>query len=90
LVRNVASLDWPHRHVHRDALAHTLGDGAVLTEHAFAALECPTIAGYDDREQLAVSRAIARLSRDGTVSFPRLHVAQILNRPRFDQIALAA
>jgi CRP-like cAMP-binding protein len=48
------------------------------------------VARYLGLSAEAVSRAIARLSRDGIVSFPRVHVALILNRPRFDQIALAA
>ena len=48
------------------------------------------VAGYLGLSAEAVSRAISRLSRSGIVSFPSLHVAQILNRARFEQIALAA
>ena len=43
-----------------------------------------------DADPEAVSRAIARLSREGIVAFPSLHVAQILNRSQFDRLALAA
>jgi len=48
------------------------------------------VAGYLGLSAEAVSRAISRLSRSGIVSFPSLHVARILNRARFEQIALAA
>jgi len=47
------------------------------------------VARYLGLSAEAVSRAITQLRRDEIVSFPCLHVARILNRPRFDQIALA-
>jgi len=47
------------------------------------------VARYLGLSAEAVSRAITQLRRDEIVSFPSLHVARILNRPRFDQIALA-
>jgi CRP/FNR family transcriptional regulator len=48
------------------------------------------IAQYLGLSGEAVSRAAARLSREGIVAFPRRHVAQILDRSRFEQLALAA
>ena len=35
----------------------------------------------------AISRATARLSREGIVAFPSLHVAQVINRSRFERLA---
>jgi len=37
----------------------------------------------------AVSRATARLERDGIVTFPAPHVARVVNRSRFDRLAAA-
>jgi len=45
------------------------------------------IAGYLGLSGEAVSRAVARLSRDGIVAFRGRHVAEILDRPRFEQLA---
>jgi CRP/FNR family transcriptional regulator len=36
----------------------------------------------------AISRATAKLSRDGIVAFPSLHVAQVINRSQFERLAL--
>jgi CRP/FNR family transcriptional regulator, anaerobic regulatory protein len=48
------------------------------------------IARYLGLSSEAVSRAFGSLSREGIVTFPSLHVAQILNRSQFDRLALAA
>ena len=48
------------------------------------------IARYLGLSSESVSRAFGRLSREGIVAFPSLHVAQILNRSQFDRLALAA
>jgi CRP/FNR family transcriptional regulator len=48
------------------------------------------IARYLGLSSETVSRATARLSREGIVAFPSPHVAQILNRSRLDRLALAA
>ena len=48
------------------------------------------IARYLGLSSEAVSRAFGRLSREGIVAFPSLHVAHILNRSQFDRLALAA
>ena len=48
------------------------------------------IARYLGLSSEAVSRAIARLSREGIVAFPSLHVAEILDRSQFDRLALAS
>ena len=48
------------------------------------------IARYLGLSGEAVSRAAARLSREGIVTFDGRHVAQILDRTRFEQLALAA
>jgi CRP-like cAMP-binding protein len=48
------------------------------------------IARYLGLSDEAVSRAAARLNREGIVAFPGRHVAQILDRSRFEQLALAA
>jgi len=68
-------------------LEHRNGDNSARIEIPMSRKD---VARYLGLSAEAVSRAIARLSRDEIVSFPSLHVAQILNRPRFDQIALAA
>ena len=48
------------------------------------------IARYLGLSPEAVSRATARLSREGIVAFPSHHVAEIINRSQFEQLALAA
>jgi CRP-like cAMP-binding protein len=48
------------------------------------------IARYLGLSSESVSRAFGRLSREGIVAFPSLHVAQILNRSQFDRLARAA
>jgi CRP-like cAMP-binding protein len=48
------------------------------------------IARYLGLSGEAVSRAVARLSREGIVAFPGRHVAQILDRSRFERLARAA
>jgi CRP/FNR family transcriptional regulator len=48
------------------------------------------IARYLGLSSEAVSRATARLSREGIVAFPSLHVAEILNRSQFDRLTHAA
>jgi CRP/FNR family transcriptional regulator len=48
------------------------------------------IARYLGLSSESVSRAFARLSREGVVAFPNRHAAQILNRSQFDRLALAA
>jgi CRP-like cAMP-binding protein len=47
------------------------------------------IARYLGLSGEAVSRATARLSREGIVAFPGRHVAQILDQSRFEQLARA-
>jgi CRP/FNR family transcriptional regulator len=63
------------------------GNDSSRIELAMSRLD---IARYLGLSSEAVSRATARLSRDGIVAFPSLHVAQILNRSQFDRLALAA
>src|SRR5688572_11856164 len=48
------------------------------------------IARYLGLSEEAVSRAAARLSRERIVAFHGRHLAQILDRTRFEQLALAA
>jgi CRP/FNR family transcriptional regulator, anaerobic regulatory protein len=48
------------------------------------------IARYLGLSSESVTRAFGRLVREGIVAFPSLHVAQILNRSRFERLALAA
>ena len=47
------------------------------------------IARYLGLSSEAVSRATAKLSRDGIVTFPTPRVAQIINRSQFERLALA-
>jgi CRP/FNR family transcriptional regulator len=63
------------------------GNDSSRIELAMSRLD---IARYLGLSSEAVSRATARLSREGIVAFPSLHVAQILNRSQFDRLALAA
>ncbi len=63
------------------------GNDSSRIELAMSRLD---IARYLGLSSEAVSRATARLSREGIVAFPSLHVAHILNRSQFDRLALAA
>ena len=63
------------------------GNDSSRIERAMSRLD---IARYLGLSSEAVSRATARLSREGIVAFPSLHVAHILNRSQFDRLALAA
>ncbi len=60
------------------------------SSHIELAMSRLDIARYLGLSSEAVSRATARLSREGIVAFPSLHVAQIINRHEFDRRQRAA
>jgi len=62
-------------------------DGSSHIELAMSRLD---IARYLGLSSEAVSRATARLSREGIVAFPSLRVAQVINRSEFDRLTRAA
>jgi len=63
------------------------GNGSSRIELAMSRTD---IARYLGLSSESVSRAFGRLSREGIVAFPSLHVAQILNRSQFDRLVLGA
>jgi CRP-like cAMP-binding protein len=68
-------------------LERRLGKNSSRIELAMSRMD---IARYLGLSSEAVSRAFGRLRREGVVAFPTLHVAQILDRHRFEQLALGA
>jgi CRP-like cAMP-binding protein len=68
-------------------LERRLGNDSSRIELAMSRTD---IARYLGLSSEAVSRAFGRLRRERIVAFPTLHVAQILDRHRFEQLALGA
>jgi CRP-like cAMP-binding protein len=60
------------------------------SSHIELAMSRQDIGRYLGLSAEAVSRATARLSREGIVAFPSVHVAQIINRSEFHRLTSAA
>jgi len=59
------------------------------SSHIELAMSRLDIARFLGLSSEAISRATARLSREGIVAFPSLRVAQIINRSEFDRLTRA-